>query len=1471
MVELFISCANENEFINSLIQRLIESGIIIKLGKPKLNLGLFLYQATRAAISTANYFAVIFDAQSLSHARKIRSEINFARELANSQGQSFQPLILNFAANFNSEFWFESQDIPQILIKETSYPQEVDKFVPIVTDALRQFHNDPQSLTVINQKIAAVNELVLTFYNPNLIISDGRERLQAEASVCYYPAGYNLAAPTEDEQRFRFMAPLEPLNHHELIWYLANYHLWPVGEFQRRAQTIEATLLRWGQSLYRTALGAEAAHTAREAWRRANGVRRFSVCVNASGIKINNNQVKKLPRFNNQAWLASAFLSLPWELIHDGRDFLFQGSQPLAINKIAPTFHDEKSVTALDPPLRVMLICPRPINEHVVHQDHRHIAQPLIAALINLGGLAQFNILNPPTLEELEKTLLKAQRRRNPYTAIHFDGYAIYDQKTGRIHLGFEDANHLEDIETRREQLIDYEKLTTVLREQQVPLVFITLTVATRRDHQIILDDPKANAIVALRLLSTGINTVITLNRYISKNTSTKFLTSFYDELLHGKTIEEAMNQGRLAICNDPYRLKVIGTTQDLTLLDWFIPEFYQNTPTIQLFRHLSTTRLTTLREDNQPQLLISAIKNSPAHGFYGRSRELLALERRLLTTSYAVITGSSGIGKTTLALEAARWLVISRRFNRAVLVSLEDYPNPRAVLDRIGQQLINNWHDHAATMTDPQAQQRIESALNEQPTLMIIDKVAMYLTQLPQKNIALDSCLNAPSGFQMILDLVRSLQRNSLITRIIFTSYEPLPPPYTGHIHFIESLEENAAIAMLAGILNQSGLTPLATDSGRTQQELINLVQAVNCHPQALFLIAPELARHGVRAVTAKLRTIIAELQRLLINDKDYGIYAALILSLRAISFKSQSFIQVFVYFQGVASLDTITTILNITPEETAIFVEECINAGLLNNLNDGCIAIHPLLPRYLKLVMDEQTQQENWRNWATAMVNRLNSLYKEWFRNTNLSLRLTRYELPNLLNLLDWTAAYRPADEVLGLVWRLETLLASLRLPRVLERVTALRERLAPRFAGWGRAAFTAEAEAVERLLNSGWLPEALEQAQTLVARFENAGDKGYPGAAYDQGLAQRLLGRTLEASGSPAPALAYLELARRRFQALADGGSVAAARMASVCCTERGDFLRAQGQLEAAAAAYQEALVADEARGARRDAAINRLQLADIWRLQGAHPEALSLYVKARESFTELRELSMVAVAWHQMGLIYQELGDWQAAEAAYTEVLNIWVRRNDLTGEAMTLIELADLYIAQHQLEQAISCYRQAAERYATLNNNLQEGQARYHLANTLLSTGDLNSARQEVERALICQASQSNSTEPWKLWGLLFEIERQQHHPEAALRARDEASISYLAYRREGGEPLSASGRLCEQVAMIMAQGARAMALLERLRTVVQSNLRSELKDILPRLLAIIAGSRDPNLANDPNLNYSDSAELHLLLERCNKN
>src|SRR5206468_7657067 len=94
---------------------------------------------------------------------------------------------------------------------------------------------------------------------------------------------------------------------------------------------------------------------------------------------------------------------------------------------------------ATDPPIRVLLVSPRPEDDRAGYLDHRTSARPLVEALAPLGELAELTLLDPCTFPALQEELRRAQAAQRPYHVVHFDGHGVYDRHHGLGALCFED------------------------------------------------------------------------------------------------------------------------------------------------------------------------------------------------------------------------------------------------------------------------------------------------------------------------------------------------------------------------------------------------------------------------------------------------------------------------------------------------------------------------------------------------------------------------------------------------------------------------------------------------------------------------------------------------------------------------------------------------------------------------------------------------------------------------------------------------------------------------------------------------------------------------------------------------------------------------------------------------------------------------------------------------------------------------
>jgi hypothetical protein len=562
-----------------------------------------------------------------------------------------------------------------------------------------------------------VEELALELTDLKFHEQDGIRRASARARLVYEPAtpGQREVASA---QSWRLIAPIGPIEAEELRWYLEKFAIWPSEYFRERARKVEQNLVAWGRLLHDAALPA--AHTANvlAAWAavKGNAGRRFSVHVDSS-LEAGASDAD----MNTAREAATLLLGLPWELLHDGGAFLFQGAKPTRVRRRLPNTRN-LDVPVVATPIRILLVTARPEDDACGYIDHRASALPLVEAMEQLGGLVRLHILSPPTLPALREELDRARLAGAAYHVVHFDGHGVYDRTVGLGGLCFEDPQDIGQLDQRRHATVFTDDLGALLRDHRVPLVFLEACQTAMSE--------KASESVATKLLSEGVASVVAMSHSVLVETARRFVESFYQALARGARVGDAMLDGQRRLKDDTFRARVFGVGE-LRLEDWFVPVLFQEKDDPQLFRE---TPARQTRDDFLTALKarLGDVPEEPATGFIGRSRDLLALQRLLRHERYAVIRGQGGEGKTTLAAEFARWVVRSHQIRRAAFVSVEGLEKNivESVLDKLGQQLVR---PKFATAIDCQgdlkkAEQEIARVLREQSTVLIVDNMESIL-----------------------------------------------------------------------------------------------------------------------------------------------------------------------------------------------------------------------------------------------------------------------------------------------------------------------------------------------------------------------------------------------------------------------------------------------------------------------------------------------------------------------------------------------------------------------------------------------------------------------------------------------------------------------------------------------------------------------------------------------------------------------
>jgi tetratricopeptide (TPR) repeat protein len=1337
---VFISHSSKDDAIVREIRQALEAfGIETWADSERLSGGDLLTPKIQKAIEDASHFFVVLSLDALN-SPWVQEEIQHANSVR-KPGYKIVPLMRPGIEPPLLRLLFGEEPVG---IKLGGGPAAVTDALPQILSAIG-LQLPTEIIQHVQAQAAPPADLVLELADPAVEDVDGKPRATAVATLVYCPPD---DAPKVESPRYRFTAPLGPIEAEEISWYLERYINWPSGLFEDRAKRVVDALPQWGRLLYDT-LNVEAARAPLEAWKAAAGERRFTVKIDKQLIAGTAEDKQKIASV-----AATLVLSLPWELIHDEKGFLFQGKRAVRVRRSLPN-RDRQPALATKAPIRVLLVSPRPEDESAAYIDHRSSARPLVEALSQLGELAQFKLLEPPTFAALEAELLRAADSGEPYHVVHFDGHGVYDRQHGLGMLCFEDPADVEKLEGRRSQLVDADEIARIVRDHRIPLFFFEACQTAKA-----VADPSAS--VAGRLLESGVASVAAMSHSVLVETARRFIAEFYKELLSGKRVGQAMLAGQRALKSDTFRGKTF--TGELHLEDWFVPVLFQEEQDPQLIHEVPAQQVEAIIA-KQKALALGELPGEPPHQFLGRSRDLLKAERILARKPYLVVRGAGGEGKTTFAAELARWLVATRRFARAAFTSVEQVTEPRQVLFSIGSQLVPNFATRVGT-DDELGRQLLERALAEHPTVLVIDN--------------LESILESPAE---ILTLCGALGKAGP-TRLIFTSREALPAPFSDHVLRIGRLDHDSAIRLVGNLL------PGAPESGATERDLEDLVDAVGCHARSLVLIAREVGAAGVRRAIENLEPVMRAIEAKHPGERENSLLASAELSLRRLPPEIRQSIRPLSVFHGGGSLTAISLALHLDRDQVIGVARTLVGVGLAEYVEPGYLRFDPAM--FGGNLAPEEREAAT-RAWAESMEQEVDSLYQYHHQNPALAHNLALSELPNFLAALEHLAAGHPLERVADFATTLEALISPLNRPRALARVVEIRAAVALRLPGWSHAQYRAEDASIDRLIDKGRVAEAVRAAQALQAKAEAAGEAAYAEAAHDGAMAQFTLGRALRMSGDARAALPHLENAQRRFERLNSPP------MAGVALADKADCLLDLGRYDEAAEAYAQAIKSFEDLHNLRSVAACKNQLATVRLLQKNYSEALRLYAEVREVFEGLNEPVAVAAVWHQIGRVYEDAGEYETAEQSYQKSLSIWVRIGDRGGQAATLNQLGNLYSKVGRLEEAVRLCRQAAEIYVANGDLRREGTARNNIANVLVKLGRYDEVRLEIERAIECNKPFGHVAEPWTTFANLNDLERAVGNQLAALAARNQAIAAYLAYRSEGGVPEINSANLAAWV------------------------------------------------------------------------
>ncbi|MEW5938013.1 MAG: tetratricopeptide repeat protein, partial [Chloroflexota bacterium] len=1176
---------------------------------------------------------------------------------------------------------------------------------------------------------------------PELILRFDRVAADAEDDL---PIPFQVVFAGQTTEQATFRNPLTDRDLANIRWYLEQYFLWPSDIDRERAHQIEGQLPKWGRQLF-DAIFEQTPQAGRL-------FERFDERRDGSNTMVIDTAEPRI-------------LRLPWELLSDKSGYLFSKRPQVTVVRRMQTLVANKSVS-FDLPVRILMVTCRPDGAGFI--DPRSIATPLLETLDAIPEQVEVEFLRPPTLKALDDRLRDATKPR--VHIVHFDGHGVYDKSVGLGFLLFEDANH-------QKHEVDAEQLGTLLNESGIPLIVLNACQSAQPD------DRNPFASVASRLIESGVGGVVAMNYSVLVETAKRFTREFYGALARGLSSSAAMDAARRSLFAETGRLSFTRPGQEMAevlhLQDWFLPALYQREEDLIPFKPdgkaIAPSKKAAIPLQSEGKR--GGFPPPPLHGFHGRARELLDLERAFATRNIVVLHGFGGQGKTSLAAQAAEWFTRTRLFERAAFLSFENGASLEYVLNELGNALVEeNFQIHQGDKIAAIAQ-----SLQENPALVVFDN---FESILPNGNAPLPA-----EDLQKLLDTAAHwfahLTPDTSHSALLITTRNPniphpaFSPSKTCLRKELEGLAPSDALELAASILEAHSLprpprVPLET-----------LLAFLKGHPLSLQLALPQLRDYTAEQLVEQYQSILPKIKIGEAKERNESLEVSLRFSLDRLGEEAKTLLTRLSVFEGGAWEPALLNVTEIPAEAWHALKPQLTSTALirveeLEGVTVPFIHFHPTLAPHLRAQPESQANYQLLitRYWQTY-YSLANQLYRDDTQHTIQARSIVLRELPNLKRALHLALEAGALDEAVDFAdsinkflnvfgrWRERDEIA-----KEVDRYTGTQVNTDGKIT---QREFLLESGRGERLLQQGRAGEAEKVFRALLSRLEdNADEFGYEITA----TLQRL-GRCLHAQGRPSQAADFY----RRAIALAEGLEQTDSNklQASKFHTDLADVFADMGQYDNARKEYESALEVDRELGDERGQGVDLGQLGTLAMMQGDLNEARKRHLEALGLFQRMGEDQMEAVAWHQLGMVAQEARDWDEAERCYKESVAIDEKIGDFQGAAQTCNQLALVAESAGRPAEAERWYLREIEIDERLGNPKELAPDYSNLANLYLSQNRDDEAETYARRALAIKETLDLSSEPWKTYQILAQLAEKRGRMDEVREWRRKEQESFAAF------------------------------------------------------------------------------------------
>jgi hypothetical protein len=484
-------------------------------------------------------------------------------------------------------------------------------------------------------------------------------------------------------------------------------------------------------------------------------------------------------------------------------------------------------------------------------------------------------------------------------------------------------------------------------------------------------------------------------------------------------------------------------------LQDWVVPVIYEAAP-VKLFTKPKTTKrptitLTQATADVEAGQLDSRLPARPDVGFFGRDETLLAVDRAFDGQRVVLLWALAGAGKTTAAAEFARWYGLTGGVQGPVLfTSFERYLPLARVLDQLGEAfepLLEANEIQWLTLTDQERRRLAGQLLAQVPVLWIWDNV--------------EPVTGFPAGIESAWSTEEQEELVGFLRQVQDTQAKVLLTSRRDEYSWLGELPARVELPAMPMTERVQLARAIADKQGRRLSQVKDwrpLLAYTQGNPLTVTVLVGQALREGIRT-PEQVEAFVARLQAgeaSLADDKREGRTKSLGASLgygfeQAFTEAERTKLALLYLFQGFVAVEdlcfmgdpgilgdrAVETVRGLTRNTGIELLDRAAEVGLLTSYADGYYSIHPALPWYFQNLFTQTygragsaAAQAATYAYVRAMASAGNHYAFEYEQGRRDVLVLTRAQEANLLSAWRLARAHGWWEEVIGVMQGLRSL---------------------------------------------------------------------------------------------------------------------------------------------------------------------------------------------------------------------------------------------------------------------------------------------------------------------------------------------------------------------------------------------------------------------------------------------------------------